>query len=131
MVLVLNDRRQRRLSLTPIEEVEWIDEQSTYQITIPPCSMAAPSPSLRDRDASEHANAEGMSTATAKGTVSGRCLELPQIYRATDARQFLEEAGLSEDATIAQSDGRIMSAFVRARKPAATAKTCCGQTCCS
>ena len=72
-----------------------------------------------------------MSAATAEGTVSGRCLELRQIYRATDARQFPEEAGLSEDAAIAQSDGRIMSAFVRARKPAATAKTCCGPTCCS
>jgi arsenite methyltransferase len=58
-------------------------------------------------------------------------LEPTRIYRAADAKQFLEEAGLSDDATIAQIDGRIMSAFVRARKPAAAAKSCCGPTCCS
>ena len=45
-------------------------------------------------------------------------LEPTRIYRAADAKQFLEEAGLSDDATIAQIDGRIMSAFIRARKPA-------------
>jgi arsenite methyltransferase len=58
-------------------------------------------------------------------------IEPTRIYRAADARQFLEEAGLSDEAAIAQIDGRIMSAFVRARKPAATAKSCCGPTCCS
>ena len=58
-------------------------------------------------------------------------LEPTRIYRAADARQFLEEAGLSDDATIAQIDGRIMSAFVRARKPAAAVKSCCGPTCCA
>ena len=58
-------------------------------------------------------------------------LEPTRIYRAADAKQFLEEAGLSDDATIAQVDGRIMSAFVRAGKPAAAEKRCCGPTCCS
>ena len=58
-------------------------------------------------------------------------MEPTRIYRAADAKQFLEEAGLSDDATIAQIDGRIMSAFVRARKPIASAKSCCGPTCCS
>ena len=47
-----------------------------------------------------------------------------------DAKQFLEEAGLSDDATIGQIDGRVMSAFVRARKPAAAEKSCCGPACC-
>ena len=56
-------------------------------------------------------------------------VEPTRIYRAADAKQFLEEAGLSDDATIAQIDGRIMSAFVRARKPAAAVKSCCGPTC--
>ena len=56
-------------------------------------------------------------------------LEPTRIYRAADARQFLEEAGL-DDAALTQIDGRIMSAFIRARKPAAAAK-CCGPTCCS
>ena len=58
-------------------------------------------------------------------------VEPTRIYRAADAKQFLGEAGLSDDITIAQIDGRIMSAFVRARKPAAAAKSCCGPTCCS
>ena len=58
-------------------------------------------------------------------------LEPTRIYRAADARQFLEASGLSDDSTIAQIDGRMMSAFVRARKPAAAASSCCGPTCCS
>jgi hypothetical protein len=58
-------------------------------------------------------------------------LEPTRIYRAADAKQFLEKAGLSDDATIAHIDGRIMSAFVRARKPAAAMTSCCGPTCCS
>jgi hypothetical protein len=58
-------------------------------------------------------------------------VEPTRIYRATDAKQFLAEAGLSDDATIQQIDGRIMSAFVRAKKPIAAAKSCCGPTCCS
>ena len=57
-------------------------------------------------------------------------VEPTRIYRAADAQQFLDEAGLSDDATLAQIDGRFMSAFVRARKPAA-AKDCCGPTCCT
>ncbi len=45
-------------------------------------------------------------------------VEPTRIYRADDARQFLEDAGL--DVRIAeQVDGRFMSAFVRAKKPAA------------
>jgi SAM-dependent methyltransferase len=58
-------------------------------------------------------------------------VEPTRIYRAADAKPFLEKAGLSDAATLAQVDGRIMSAFIRATKPAAAAKTCCGPTCCS
>jgi len=54
-----------------------------------------------------------------------------RIYRAADAKQFLREAGLSDDSTLAQIDGRIMSAFVRATKPAPDKSTCCGPACCS
>jgi ubiquinone/menaquinone biosynthesis C-methylase UbiE len=57
-------------------------------------------------------------------------VEPTRIYRAADAKQFLQDAGLS-DAAVGQIDGRIMSAFVRARKPAAAAKSCCGPTCCA
>ena len=56
-------------------------------------------------------------------------VEPTRIYRAADAKQFLQDAGLSDDATLARIDGRIMSAFIRATKPAA--KACCGPTCCS
>ena len=58
-------------------------------------------------------------------------IEPTRIYRAADAKQFLQEAGLSGEAALAQVDGRIMSAFIRATKPAAAAKSCCGPTCCA
>jgi hypothetical protein len=36
-----------------------------------------------------------------------------------DAREFLAKSGMDTDAIAAQVDGKFMSAFVRARKPAA------------
>lgn len=46
-----------------------------------------------------------------------------------------EEAGLDVDALAAAVEGRIMSAFVRARKPAGSAEPsaagCCGPECCA
>jgi SAM-dependent methyltransferase len=45
-------------------------------------------------------------------------LEPTRIYRAEDAREFLTDAGLDADAIAPQVDGKFMSAFVRARKPA-------------
>jgi len=56
-------------------------------------------------------------------------VEPTRIYRAEDARQFLEDSGLDDVDLPAQVDGRFMSAFVRARKPAA--KPCCTTTCCT
>jgi SAM-dependent methyltransferase len=44
-------------------------------------------------------------------------LEPTRIYRAEDAAAFLSAAGLAEPDLIAQIDGKVMSAFVRARKP--------------
>jgi SAM-dependent methyltransferase len=58
-------------------------------------------------------------------------IEPTRIYRAADAKQFLDEAALFDDALLAEVDGRFMSAFVRARKPTVAAKACCGPTCCS
>jgi ubiquinone/menaquinone biosynthesis C-methylase UbiE len=46
-------------------------------------------------------------------------LEPTRIYRAEDARPYLEQAGLDFGALASQADGKFMSAFVRARKPAA------------
>ncbi len=56
-------------------------------------------------------------------------IEPTRIYKAEDARQFLEEAGLEVEGLAAQVDGRFMSAFVRATKPAAEA--CCNPGCCA
>jgi ubiquinone/menaquinone biosynthesis C-methylase UbiE len=59
-------------------------------------------------------------------------LEPTRIYRVADAKQFLSEAGIDDEQVLAQIDGRFMSAFVRARKPATTdARTCCAPTCCA
>src|SRR3984893_3955899 len=44
-------------------------------------------------------------------------LEPTRIYRVEDAREFLEGAGLDVDAIAPQVDDKVMSAFVRARKP--------------
>jgi SAM-dependent methyltransferase len=57
-------------------------------------------------------------------------LEPTRIYRAADARSFLEAAGV-DPAQAESLDGRFMSAFVRAVKPDAAAKACCGPNCCS
>jgi len=50
-------------------------------------------------------------------------LEPTRIYAVEDARQFLAGQGIDVDAIAAQVDGKFMSAFVRARKPAR--KACC------
>jgi arsenite methyltransferase len=56
---------------------------------------------------------------------TGIDLEPTRIYRAADARSFLATAGLDES-LLNTVDGKFMSAFVRAQKPA----SCCGPTCC-
>lgn len=60
-------------------------------------------------------------------------IEPTRVYRAEDARQFLEQAGLG-NTDLAAVDGRVMAAFVRATKPsasiAAAEKSCCGPDCC-
>jgi arsenite methyltransferase len=58
-------------------------------------------------------------------------LEPTRIYRADDARQFLDDADISDESVLAEIDGRFMSAFVRAQKPVAAAKSCCASTCCA
>jgi arsenite methyltransferase len=44
-------------------------------------------------------------------------IEPTRVYRSEDARAFLQEAGVDVDAHLADIDGRVMAAFVRARKP--------------
>jgi ubiquinone/menaquinone biosynthesis C-methylase UbiE len=61
-------------------------------------------------------------------------IEPTRIYKTEDALQFLTEAGL-DTGKVAEMDGKIMAAFVRATKPVAApapvAKSCCGPECCS
>ena len=54
-------------------------------------------------------------------------LEPTRIYRVDDAREFLAGLGIDVDAIAPQVDGKFMSAFVRAVKPAG----CCGPGCCA
>jgi ubiquinone/menaquinone biosynthesis C-methylase UbiE len=52
-----------------------------------------------------------------------------RVYNVEDARTFLAEAGLDVDQIAPQVEGRVVSAFIRARKPEASA--CCGPNCCT
>ncbi len=52
-----------------------------------------------------------------------------RVYDVEDARSFLTGAGIDVDAVAPQIDGKFASAFIRGRKPAASA-ACCGPECC-
>jgi arsenite methyltransferase len=52
-----------------------------------------------------------------------------RVYQVDDARAFLAESGIDVDHLAPQVDGKIASAFIRARRP--ETKSCCGPTCCS
>lgn len=56
-------------------------------------------------------------------------IEPTRIYRIDDARAFLSGEGIDVDSIARDVDGRFMSAFVRAVKPAAA--RCCAPGCCS
>lgn len=55
-------------------------------------------------------------------------IEPTRVYRIEDARQFLADHNIDVASIAPQVDGKFMSAFVRAVKPA---KACCGPTCCN
>ncbi len=54
-------------------------------------------------------------------------LEPTRTYNIEDARQFLTEAGISVDKIAPQVEGKFLSAFIRATKPAVP---CCEPGCC-
>jgi arsenite methyltransferase len=56
-------------------------------------------------------------------------IEPTRTYNIEDARQFLSGQGVNVDAIAPQVEGKFMSAFIRAVKPAG--KECCGPACCS
>ncbi len=55
-------------------------------------------------------------------------VEPTRVYNVEDARSFLSGQGVDVDALAGQVDGKIMSAFIRATKPASAA--CCASGCC-
>src|SRR3954465_7034425 len=57
-------------------------------------------------------------------------LEPTRIHRAEDARVFLAGQGIDVEKIAPQVDGKVVSAFIRAVKPAAKS-ACCGPTCCN
>ena len=52
-----------------------------------------------------------------------------RVYQVDDARAFLTDVGVDVDRIAPQVDGKVASAFIRARKP--EPKACCGPTCCA
>ena len=57
-------------------------------------------------------------------------VEPTRVYRSEEAREFLEAAGLDPKTVGPQIEGKFISAFVRASKPAAKS-ACCGPACCA
>ena len=55
-------------------------------------------------------------------------IEPTRVYKVEDARSFLSAEGIDVDAIAGEVDGKFISAFVRATKPATP--TCCGTICC-
>jgi SAM-dependent methyltransferase len=54
-------------------------------------------------------------------------IEPTRVYNIEDARAFLSGQGVDVDAIASQVEGKFMSAFIRATKPAG----CCGPNCCA
>jgi ubiquinone/menaquinone biosynthesis C-methylase UbiE len=57
-------------------------------------------------------------------------VETTRVYDVQDAKAYLAESGLDVDAIAPLVNGRMTSAFVRARKPEPKA-ACCGPACCA
>jgi arsenite methyltransferase len=68
-------------------------------------------------------------TKLADAGFDGIDIEPTRVYNIEDARAFLSDQGVDVDAIAPQVEGKFMSAFIRASKPAS--KECCGPACCS
>jgi arsenite methyltransferase len=66
-------------------------------------------------------------TKLAKAGFEGIDIEPTRIYDIEDARAFLTGQGVDVDAIAPQVQGKFMSAFIRATKPA----NCCAPGCCA
>ena len=70
---------------------------------------------LRDTEYSEKLASAGFEAIS---------IEPTRVYNVEDAREFLSGTGIDVDALAPQVDGKFMSAFVRAVKPAASSGCC-------
>jgi SAM-dependent methyltransferase len=57
-------------------------------------------------------------------------VEAWRVYDMNEARAFLADSGLDIDRLSPDVEGKVASAFIRARRPAAAA-SCCGPACCA
>ena len=55
-------------------------------------------------------------------------IEPTRVYSIEDARDFLSGRGLNVDRLVREVEGKFISAFIRAKKPASA---CCASDCCS
>src|SRR5256886_2667849 len=67
----------------------------------------------------------------AKAGFDGIDIEPSRVYSVDDARQFLAGQALDVEAIAPLIEGKFISAFIRATKPAHAEKSCCGPACCS
>src|SRR3984957_14174160 len=62
-------------------------------------------------------------------------IEPTRVYSVADARQFLTAQGIDVDAMAPHVEGKFVSAFIRAKKPAVAKsgaeQPCCGSSCCA
>ena len=65
----------------------------------------------------------------AKAGFAGIDVEVTRVYDVDDAKAFLAGEGIDAEAVAKEVDGKIVSAFVRATKPASS--PCCAPGCCS
>ena len=68
-------------------------------------------------------------TKLAKAGFDNIDIEPTRVYSIEDARAFLSGQDLDVDALAREVEGKFISAFVRANKPAAA--SCCAPSCCS
>lgn len=68
-------------------------------------------------------------TALVKAGFEDVAIEPTRVYSIEDARQFLTGEGIDVDRIAPQVEGKFISAFIRAVKPAR--EECCGPTCCN
>jgi arsenite methyltransferase len=65
----------------------------------------------------------------AKAGFDDIAIESTRVYGIEDARTFLSGQGLDVDALAREVEGKFISAFIRANKPAVA--SCCASGCCS